>query len=36
MPHAVDSILAKAMAKTPDRRYDSCSDFVSLIARALK
>lgn len=35
VPHAVDSILAKALAKTPDYRYDSCSEFVSHIVRAL-
>lgn len=35
VPHAVDSILAKAMAKTPGKRYDSCVEFVSLISRAL-
>lgn len=31
IPHAVDSIIAKAMAKEPDRRHDSCSEFASLI-----
>jgi serine/threonine-protein kinase len=36
VPHAVDSILAKAMTKTPDRRYDSAGEFISLIARALR
>jgi serine/threonine-protein kinase len=35
IPHAFDSILAKAMAKDPDLRYDSCSEFVRLITRAL-
>jgi serine/threonine-protein kinase len=35
VPHAVDSILAKAMAKTPGKRYDSCVEFISLIGRAL-
>jgi serine/threonine-protein kinase len=35
IPHAFDSILAKAMAKDPDLRYDTCSEFVSLITRAL-
>ncbi|MDT5067354.1 MAG: hypothetical protein QOK02_3509 [Mycobacterium sp.] len=35
IPHAFDSILAKAMAKDPDRRYDTCSEFVRLITRAL-
>lgn len=31
IPHAADSIIAKAMAKEPDRRHDSCAEFVSLI-----
>lgn len=35
MPRAFDSILAKAMAKSPDLRYRSCSEFVSLITRAI-
>jgi serine/threonine protein kinase len=36
IPHAVDSILAKAMAKSPDRRYGSCAEFIALIAHALQ
>lgn len=36
IPHAFDSILAKAMAKTPDNRYGSCTEFVSLITGALR
>ena len=35
LPRAFDSILAKAMAKTPDLRYESCSEFVALITRAI-
>lgn len=35
MPRAFDSILAKAMAKTPELRYRSCSEFVSLVTRAI-
>jgi eukaryotic-like serine/threonine-protein kinase len=35
VPHAFDSILAKAMAKSPENRYESCALFVSLIARTL-
>ncbi|MEU0494627.1 serine/threonine-protein kinase [Mycobacterium sp. NPDC006124] len=35
MPHAFDSILAKAMAKSPDLRYQSCAEFISLIAHAI-
>ncbi|MCV7284434.1 serine/threonine protein kinase [Mycolicibacterium wolinskyi] len=36
IPHAVDSILAKALAKDPERRYDSCAEFIGLIANALR
>lgn len=36
VPHAFDSIMSKALAKTPDNRYESCSEFVSLITRALQ
>jgi serine/threonine-protein kinase len=36
LPHAFDSIMAKALAKTPDNRYQSCSEFVALITRALR
>ena len=36
LPQAFDSILAKAMAKNPDNRYESCAQFISLIARALR
>jgi serine/threonine-protein kinase len=35
MPRAFDSILAKAMAKTPDLRYQTCSEFVALVTRAI-
>jgi serine/threonine protein kinase len=35
LPSAFDSILAKAMAKNPDRRYQTCSEFVSLITHAI-
>lgn len=34
--HAVDSILAKAMAKDPDRRYESCTEFIGLVDKALR
>lgn len=34
--HAFDSIMSKALAKAPDNRYESCSEFVSLITRALQ
>jgi eukaryotic-like serine/threonine-protein kinase len=36
LPHAFDSIMSKALAKTPDNRYESCSEFISLITRALR
>jgi serine/threonine-protein kinase len=35
LPHAFDSIMSKALAKSPDSRYESCSEFVTLIIRAL-
>jgi serine/threonine protein kinase len=35
-PHAFDSIMAKALAKNSDNRYESCSEFVSLITRVLR
>lgn len=35
MPRAFDSILAKAMAKDPDNRYDSCGEFIGLVIRVL-
>lgn len=36
LPRVFDSILAKAMAKDPRDRYQSCREFVSLIVRALR
>lgn len=36
VPHAFDSIMSKALAKTPDNRYESCSEFVYLMTRALQ
>jgi len=36
LPRVFDSILAKAMAKSPENRYQSCREFVSLITRALR
>jgi serine/threonine protein kinase len=36
LPRVFDSILAKAMAKNPHDRYQSCREFTSLIARALR
>jgi eukaryotic-like serine/threonine-protein kinase len=36
VPHAFDSMMSKALAKTPDNRYETCSEFISLIAKALR
>ena len=36
LPRVFDSILAKAMAKAPENRYQSCREFMSLITRALR
>jgi serine/threonine protein kinase len=36
LPHAFDSIMSKALAKSADNRYQSCSEFISLITRALQ
>ena len=35
LPRAFDSVLAKAMAKAPKDRYQSCRELVALITRAL-
>jgi serine/threonine protein kinase len=34
--HAFDSIMSKALAKDADNRYESCSEFISLIIRVLQ
>jgi len=36
LPHAFDSIMSKALAKNPEIRYESCSQFVALITHALR
>jgi eukaryotic-like serine/threonine-protein kinase len=36
IPRAFDSILAKAMAKDPEVRYQSCTQFMALIRRVLR
>ena len=36
IPRAFDSILAKAMAKTPELRYQSCSELVALVTHAIR
>ncbi|SEM24467.1 serine/threonine-protein kinase [Streptacidiphilus jiangxiensis] len=34
VPAAVDPVVARALSKTPDERYDSCLDFVSALRAA--
>lgn len=36
IPRAFDSVLAKAMAKSADARYESCTEFVEHIRQALR
>jgi tetratricopeptide (TPR) repeat protein len=35
LPAAVDAVLAKALAKLPDARYSTCSEFVEALGEAL-
>jgi serine/threonine protein kinase len=35
LPSAVDQVLARALAKTPDERYDSCGAFADALREAL-
>ncbi len=35
LPAAVDAVLARGLAKQPDRRYDSCGDFADALRDAL-
>jgi eukaryotic-like serine/threonine-protein kinase len=35
LPHAFDSIMSKALAKSADNRYESCSEFSTVLTRAL-
>ena len=35
LPGAVDEVLARAMAKAPDRRYESCRDFAEALRETL-
>jgi serine/threonine protein kinase len=35
LPAAVDAVLARAMEKLPERRYDSCTDFADALREAL-
>ncbi|GAC1640206.1 MAG: hypothetical protein NVS4B6_11210 [Mycobacterium sp.] len=36
LPQAFESIMAKALAKDPNIRYDSCSDLSAVLSRALR
>lgn len=36
IPRAADSIIARAMAKEPDRRHASCSEFVRLVIEVIE
>ncbi len=36
IPRAVDPIIARAMAKDPERRHDSCSEFAGLLTAAIR
>lgn len=36
IPHAVDPVFAKALAKDPERRHESCKEFVAELARAFE
>ena len=35
LPAAVDQVMAKAMAKTAEKRYESCGDFADALREAL-
>jgi serine/threonine-protein kinase len=35
LPAAVDQVVAKGMAKTPEKRYESCGDFADALREAL-
>lgn len=36
LPTALNSVFAKALAKDPSARYDSCAEFVAIIAKILR
>lgn len=35
LPHAFDSTITKALAKDPDNRYPSCTEFIAVITKVL-
>lgn len=35
LPPEIDAVFARALAKTADRRYDTCADFVAALAKVL-
>ena len=36
LPSSLNSVFAKALAKDPGHRYETCEEFVSIIARTLR
>ncbi|GAC67451.1 serine/threonine-protein kinase [Gordonia soli] len=36
LPSGLDSVFAKAMAKGPDRRYPTCTEFTDIVGRTLR
>lgn len=36
LPSALNSVFAKALAKEPSARYDSCAEFVAIVAKILR
>lgn len=35
LPHAFDSVITKALAKDPDNRYPTCTEFIAVVAHVL-
>ena len=36
LPYVTDQVIAKALAKTPEKRYESCQDFADALREALR